>query len=877
MPFCVGCSVEVPDGTTICPACGAPSASGEPTLCDIPTPALFERGSPVDRGRNRFAAGTVLASRYRIVTALGRGGMGEVYRADDLKLNQTVALKFLPSARSSDSVALARMRQEVRLARQISHPSVCRVFDLGEIEGQSFLCMEYIDGEDLASLLRRIGRLPVDKALEIALHVASGLAAIHDGGLLHRDLKPGNVMIDGRGRARITDFGLAIQADEASAGRQAGTPSYMAPEQHAGSEASPQIDLYAFGLVVYEMLAGHPTWPAEGGPERPALPASVAEGIDARIRTVLLRCLEVEPTRRPASALHVVAALTGRDPLALAAAEGLTLSPEMVAAAPRAGTLRPALAVALLAAALATLAVVIALAGKVQAFQQIPSEYPPDVLADRARSLLHGLGAGDAPRDWYAGFYLDSSYRRFLASALSDSEAQRLLASGRPPLYIFWLRTSPDLLVPANGAVTSTDPPLKTAGETYVELDLGGRLHYLKVIPASDLSAGKEVVEPNWQALLAAAGFDAAHLKAVTPLRRPPVFADRLAAWEGRYPGIPALPIRLDAAALQGKPVWLDITGPWNRDPAPGPGHEGSGAQWLAASDLALQVTALLTGLLLARRSLRLGRGDLRGAFRLATFAFSVIFMGWLISNKYTLTTLYSSLSEALASSLQAGVFFWMFYLAFEPSVRRLWPKRIVAWNRLLAGKLRDPLVGRDVLIGSLVGLGGTLLTYVGEFPKNHLWGWPRPEILSGGLQGSAQALADILFAGVSVSLEFMLLLLVLRILLRREGPAVAVLFLLMTWGLSLPGPFTPQNLICSGLAAGLLVVAWIRFGPLAGAAGWVTSLLSVRYPLTANTSAWYAGRGLFAILIIVSLVLYGFATSVAGQPWFARSGVLDD
>ncbi len=875
MTSCAGCSADVPDGSTICPACGAPSASEAPTVCDLPTGALFERGSY--QGGTRFAAGTVLASRYRIVTALGRGGMGEVYRADDLKLNQTVALKFLPSARASDAGALARLRQEVRLARQISHPSVCRVFDLGEIEGQSFLCMEYIDGEDLASLLRRIGRLPVDKALDIALHVAVGLAAIHDGGLLHRDLKPGNVMIDGRGRARITDFGLAILVDEASTGRQAGTPSYMAPEQHTGSEASVQSDLYAFGLVLYEMLAGHPAWAAEGGPERPTLPPSVAEGVDARIKTVLLRCLEIAPTRRPSSALHVAAALSGQDPLALAVADGLTLSPEAVAAAPRAGILQPAVAVALLVAAFVCLGAVISLSGKVQAFQQIPSEHSPDVLADRARTLLHSLGAGGSPRDWDAGFSFDQGYSRFLASGLSDAEARRLLATGRPPLYVFWLRTSPNLLLPANSVVTPTDPPRKTAGETYVELDLAGRLHHLEIIPAASSPAAKETVQASWQTLLTAAGFDAAHLQAVTPLRNPPVFADSLAAWQGTYPGSPSLPVHLDAAALHGKPVWLEITGPWDRYRDPEPGHEESGAKWMEAYRLGFQLTALLTGLLLARRSLRLGRGDLRGAFRLAVFAFSITLLEWLISGKHALVPLYASFSGALAGSLQAGILFWMFYLGFEPSVRRLWPQRIVTWNRLLAGKVRDPLVGRDILVGSLLGLGAALFSYAKELPRNHALMRPWPEALTGGLQGPAQTLTGLLFAGVSISLEFMLLLLVLRILLRREGPAVAVLFLLWAWGFASSGPYTGMNLAFSCLEAGLLITGWIRFGPLAGAVAWTTVTLCHHYPLTLDTSLWYASSGLFAVLVILFLVLYGFATSVAGQPWFTRSGVLDD
>src|SRR5215813_2533856 len=175
-----------------------------------------------------FTPGTILVERYRIIGLLGRGGMGEVYRADDLKLGQPVALKFLPRNLAEEKDRLDRFYSEVRIARQVSHPNVCRVYDVGEIDGQHYLSMEYVDGEDLATLLRRIGRLPQDKALELSREICAGLSAAHDKKVLHRDLKPANVMIDGRGRARITDFGLAVLAEDGTSdGVIGGTPAYM--------------------------------------------------------------------------------------------------------------------------------------------------------------------------------------------------------------------------------------------------------------------------------------------------------------------------------------------------------------------------------------------------------------------------------------------------------------------------------------------------------------------------------------------------------------------------------------------------------------------------------------------------------------------------
>src|SRR3954471_10763591 len=193
---------------------------------------------------SRFAPGSIIAARYRLVALLGRGGMGEVYRAEDLTLDQPVALKFLPGGVAADDSRLTQFHNELRTARQVSHKNVVRLYDLGESDGRRFLTMEYVDGEDLASLLRRIGRIPQDKAIELARQLCAGVAAAHERGVLHRDLKPANVMIDGEGNVRITDFGIATVGGE-GAGTVAGTPQYMAPEQLAGRPASVRTDIYA--------------------------------------------------------------------------------------------------------------------------------------------------------------------------------------------------------------------------------------------------------------------------------------------------------------------------------------------------------------------------------------------------------------------------------------------------------------------------------------------------------------------------------------------------------------------------------------------------------------------------------------------------------
>lgn len=212
-----------------------------------------------------FEPGTVLGGRFRIVAPLGRGGMGEVYRADDLKLGHEVALKFVPASEE--------MLREVRVGRQIAHPNVCRLYDVVDVDEGSAIVMEYIDGEDLASLLDR-GPLPRQRAMEIARDVCAGLDAIHEKGVAHGDLKPANVMIDGRGRARITDFGLSARGGDA--GRFGGTPAYMAPEQREDRRATASADLYALGLLLSELLPGEVP-PARPTSAREAL-AAIEEG-----------------------------------------------------------------------------------------------------------------------------------------------------------------------------------------------------------------------------------------------------------------------------------------------------------------------------------------------------------------------------------------------------------------------------------------------------------------------------------------------------------------------------------------------------------------------------------------------------------------------
>src|SRR5262245_50787423 len=348
---CPACSSRAPEGSAFCPKCGHALTldSVDPTRTSAgPGARTVASAAPFDE--ERFLPGAVVSSRYRIYGLLGRGGMGEVYRADDLKLGQNVALKFLPREVETDEARRSRFLNEVKIARQISHANVCRVYDVGDVDGRHFLSMEYVDGEDLAALLRRIGHLPREKATQIARQLCAGLAAAHEQGVLHRDLKPANVMIDGRGRTKITDFGLAVLGEGDGQDQGAGTPAYMAPEQLAGGAATVKSDLYALGLVLYELFTGQRPFSASSSQElvrlqqesTPTNPSTHVEGFDPAVERAILRCLRADPSERPPTALTVAAALPGGDPLAAALAAGETPSPEMIAAAGAEGALSPA-------------------------------------------------------------------------------------------------------------------------------------------------------------------------------------------------------------------------------------------------------------------------------------------------------------------------------------------------------------------------------------------------------------------------------------------------------------------------------------------------------------------------------------------------------
>jgi serine/threonine-protein kinase len=838
-----------------------------------PTPS-----HPSEEGR--FPPGTILAERYRIVGLLGQGGMGEVYRANDLKLGQPVALKFLPQATAKNQQMLVRFHAEVRIARQVSHPNVCRVYDIGEADGSTFLSMEYVDGENLHSLLRRIGRLPPDKAVEIARKLCAGLAAAHDKGVLHRDLKPANVMIDGRGQVLIADFGLAALAGQLDGTNvREGTPAYMAPEQLAGKEASVRSDLYALGLVLHEMFTGKR--PFEDGSER-ITPANVTSGvkdIDPLVERVIVRCLNVDPRNRPASALAVAAALPGGDPLAAALAAGDTPTPGMVAASGDTEGFSVRAAVIWLALILMGLVATVVLGARVNVLRQTPFENSPEVLAKKARDLMQSFGYAAPPADRAYGFRIDLDYEEYAERRENVAAIRDRLAKGYPPPIEFWYRQSPQPLASftffSDGQIAPFDPPPEDSEMIGLNLDPEGRLVQLDAVPPQLEEKPESSRAPDWPVLFGAAGLDTARFASAEPRWLSLSGFDARAAWTGTDAQSPEIPLRVEAASWHGRPVFFRVIGPWSRPERTKPSETSAGN-----IGVSVILAVCLAAVLLAWRNFRAGRGDLRGASRLAAFVFGVEMLKWLCTAHHVSTVgeFFLLLGGVSWAAFMAG-FIWTFYLALEPYVRRRWPQSMITWSRVLGGEFRDPLVGGHLLAGIALGLGLLLCTLLPMLALQNYDSYDFNSAMLNSLMGARQMAGtalSCLIAGFGSGLGAVLMIFLLRVVLRRQW-LMATVFIALSVGLGAVSPSGHPAItaLFGALWASVLLADLLRFGLLPVVVMFFVTQFVLDSPLTTDLSAWYAGGTVFPVAIILALTAYAFHTAVAGRPLF-KAGFLE-
>ena len=309
---CPKCHFENPDDSRFCSRCGThilPSKKDSFPHEEAPQPFTSE-----------LKIGSMFAGRYLIIEDLGQGGMGRVYKVLDKEVEEKIALKLLNPEIASNEKIIMRFRNELKLARKISHKNVCRIHDLSKEEGIPFITMEYVPGEDLKSMIRMMGKLSVGATLSVAKQVCEGLAEAHRLGIVHRDLKPQNIMVDREGIARILDFGIARSLGKkgiTETGMMIGTPEYMSPEQVGGEEIDQRSDIYSLGVILYEMLTAHVPFDGETAfsiavkhkTQTPRDPRELNDQISEDFNRVILRCMEKGKEMRYQSAEELLSEL----------------------------------------------------------------------------------------------------------------------------------------------------------------------------------------------------------------------------------------------------------------------------------------------------------------------------------------------------------------------------------------------------------------------------------------------------------------------------------------------------------------------------------------------------------------------------------------
>jgi serine/threonine-protein kinase len=511
-------------------------------------------------------------------------------------------------------------------------------------------------------------------------------------------------------------------------------------------------------------------------------------------------------------------------------------------------------------------------------FAQLTS--PRDVLADRAEAFFRAAGYEGRGADRAYGFVAN---RSAIEAARRDDAGRDALGALGPAL--FWYRSSPEPLTRtrvdtnngslATGGVTATDPMPTRPGERIAQFDSQGRLRAFQVIPEEAREVSQRSSDADWRALFEYAGLDASQWRETPATFVPPVYAERLAAWTGSFTEAPGIPVRLEAAAYAGKPVMFRTVVESSVVPVEQLGATASFFNVLVAL---MNVVFVGAGVFFAHRNVRSGRGDRRGANQISLVFSAMWAAAWLLSEDHAAT-----LGETYALTLFMAVLvgaigsIWLAYMALEPFVRRRWPHMLVSWTRLIRGEWRDPLVGRDVLIGSAAGLVMAVYAGLAQHP-----GWlGYPALGAVDLASSLKVLnGPGTFLGVLLELPskaaaFAMLPLFfvffLSVVFRRLWIAAGgvVGFFGVLAGLGAYG-WPPSLLwLLTFVPAAVSMSVLVRYGLLASVTFQFTAMMPLQLPMTLDASAWYASSGFTVIGVLVVLVVYAFRTSLGGRRVF--------
>jgi len=631
--------------------------------------------------------------------------------------------------------------------------------------------------------------------------------------------------------------------------------------------------------VLYELFTGKTAFTGKGIEElqrqresHPSTtPATLVPDLGARVERAILRCLEPDSKLRPATALEVSASLPGGDPLGEALAAGETPSPEMVAAAGSNETMRPALAVGLLVTALVSIGIVLWLTPMIHMLGHVMLGHGPEELLVRARDTVRAMGYPAAAADSAASFGYERGYAALVAAPHRRPDRAtliRALASEPAPIYFSYEQSASPLL--RESSTMGEDLAYGTAatlGLASLDLDLAGRLRRFAAMPTLPSRPAEQHAVPDWDAAFRAAGLGRNEFTPAPPADAG-VGADMSAAWTGRLP-VSHTPVRVEASGLNGQITQFEVRFPWSearrRFSAPPTNQPSTLADF---TNVAVEIGVAFVAWLNWKQR----RADTRGALRFGVYA-ATIFIAFSMLNR-----------SPLVPALGIFVLFACIYLAVEPWARRVWPHAMVVWARVLEGRFRDPLVGRDLLVvAACVTLDYALQRTIGWSMGWYLepsvavparFGLTLQNLLGG--QAMLATLLGPLVAGVFVGMAWFTVLLVGKIVFRRTWLAAFVFFLL--FGIAVGANYVIEQdwlaITQWCFELGFLLFLTVRFGPFAASLFSTLSLLIDHSILTYDFGAWYGQSSLVATVILVAIALYGYYTALGGKPlaWLAAA-----
>jgi predicted Ser/Thr protein kinase len=784
----------------------------------------------------RFPPGSTLQGRHRVLAFLGSGGMGDVYLAQDLALAQPVALKFLSADLARRPEAVALLVNEVTIARRIAHSGVCRVHDLGSADGIPFVSMEFIEGETLERRLAREGPPSLDDARSWVYQLCEALAAAHDQGVLHCDLKPSNVMLTTDGRVKITDFGLAglITALEGRASKF-GTAAYLAPERLAGAPPTCASDVYALGLLLLDLFAGKNAAPPVGPDRSPSARRLTARAamrtarVPRDVADLIESCLRADPHARPASARRVL------DELKNAVWEREATPVKSLAVTRR--QVR-----ALVVFAIAGLVLVVKWSPHVQLAFLAPAVSSPEALANRARRLLGELGY-TAPHDAVSGFFVERDTVASMVARNASAPAWQVGGSHGPVLRYFYRES--DRSIVGSFDAWGTEPRLPWRDtERGVELAPDGRLLAFHGAPPTDKKTVRSPADA-WRVLQAATlkRSDEGHLESGR------------ADWPVDFPVATTTETRISTRRMRFAAFW----------------------------NIASLVIGLASAVVFARRAWRRGHVDVRATRHIAVSFLVVVPVTWLLVTHHSLTTDHmQNVLRLLAWTLWVSGAAAVFFAATTAHAPRWWPVAFGAGLQWIRRGKVDASFGMDLLAGTVAGIALALIDrlYV-MLPAAFGWAPPSPvtifayqnlqsEVLAGPGPAFGYLLYQAAHLGWLIAVNTWLLCL-FKLTLKHTSAAVGAKIALDTYVVA---PATnPWMLGATYTAVGFGASLWlfIHHGFVGMFVAAFVRATLLNYPLSFSVNTWFWAWSCLAFLAVGSLLSAGawIAPDRVGQAEF--------